>query len=166
MELKVVKEDITQLEKEAIVNPANSQLRMGGGLAGIIKEKGGKEIEKEGQKQAPVKVGEAIITTAGRLPSKYVIHAPTMKTPAKNVPAENAKKATKGILNCANKNNIKEVAIPGLGTGVGGVSPEDAAEKMIEAINEHEGGNPQEIILVGYGQELYEAFKKEKNYSE
>lgn len=162
MKVEVVKEDITQLDVEAIVNPANSRLVMGGGLAGIIKDKGGAEIEEEGQKQAPVDVGKAIITTGGKLPAKNVIHAPTMETPAKNVPPENAGKAMTGILECSERNGVKEVAVPGLGTGVGGVSAKDAAREMVSAVKEFEGDNPEKVILVGYGDELYEAFKAEK----
>ncbi len=159
MKVEVFKGDITQLDVEAIVNPANSRLKMGGGLAGIIKNKGGAEIEKKAQKQAPVDVGKAIKTTAGDLPSKYVIHAPTMKSPAQTVSAENAGKAMRGILECAEENGIEEVAVPGLGTGVGGVSAEDAAGEMVDAVEEFEASNVEKVILVGYGDELYEAFE-------
>lgn len=162
MKVEVFKGDITQLEVEAIVNPANSRLVMGGGLAGIIKEKGGAIIEEEGQEKAPVDVGKAVKTTAGDLPSKYVIHAPTMESPAQNVPPKNAGLAMRGILECANENEIKEVAVPGLGTGVGGVSAEDAAREMVGALKEFSGEKVEKVILVGYGDELYEAFKAEK----
>jgi len=74
--------DITKQEVDAIVNPANSMLVMGGGVAGAIKRVGGKEIEDESVKHAPVPVGEAVATGAGRLKAKYVIHAPTMERPA------------------------------------------------------------------------------------
>lgn len=162
MKVEVVQEDITQLEVEAIVNPANSGLIMGGGLAGIIKDKGGAEIEREAQRYAPVDVGKAVITAAGDLPSKHVIHAPTMENPAENIPPENAGKAMRGILECAEENGVREVAVPGLGTGVGGVSAEDAAREMVDALKEFEGENPERVILVGYGDELYKAFKSEK----
>lgn len=162
MKVEVVQEDITQLEVEAIVNPANSGLVMGGGLAGIIKDKGGAEIEEEAQKHAPVDVGKAVITTGGDLPAKYVIHAPTMESPTKNVPAKNAGKAMRGILECAEENGVNEVAVPGLGTGVGGVSAEDAAEAMVQEIKDFESVKIEKILLLGYGDELYEAFKEAK----
>ena len=163
MEIEVVKNDITELDVEAIVNPANSKLRMGGGLAGIIKKKGGSEIEKDARKSAPIKVGNATISTGGDLPADHVIHAPTMKTPTKNVPPKNAGKAMEGILDCADRKDIEKVAVPGLGTGVGGISSEDAAEEMISAAEKFEGENPKKIILVGYGKELHEAFLDKKN---
>ncbi len=163
MKVEVIQEDITQLDVEAIVNPANSGLVMGGGLAGIIKDKGGSVIEKEAQRHAPVDVGKAAMTTGGDLPAKHVIHAPTMESPAKNVPPENAGKAMRGILECADENGIREVAVPGLGTGVGGVSAEDAAREMVDELKEFDGENPEKVILVGYGDELYEAFKEERD---
>ncbi|MEA3458041.1 MAG: macro domain-containing protein, partial [Candidatus Thermoplasmatota archaeon] len=74
--------DITQIDCDAIINPANSFGYMGGGVAGAIKRVGGKEIESEAVNKAPIVVGKAIATTAGDLPYEYVIHAPTMKRPA------------------------------------------------------------------------------------
>lgn len=138
MRIEVLDSDITGLEVQAIVNPANSKLIMGGGLAGIIKEKGGKEIENEARKKAPVKVGDAVITTAGELPSEYVIHAPTMEKPSQKISIENVRQAIRGVLNCAEKNEIEEIAVPGLGTGVGGITYENAAAVMIEGIKNFE----------------------------
>jgi len=159
MEIEIVKGDITKLEVEAIVNPANSGLTMGGGLSGIISKIGGREIEKEALKLAPVEVGEAVITSAGNLPAKFVIHAPTMEKPTLKVGKENAQLAMRAILECADKNNISEVAVPGLTTGVGEVSYKDAAEVMLEEIKNFNGKNPKKIILVARSDELKEAFK-------
>lgn len=103
MEIKVVKGDITKLEVEAIVNPANSNITMGGGLAGIIRRVGGEKIKKEAQKYIPVKVGDAVVTGAGRLPTKFVIHAPTMERPAMRVGKGNVQLAMRAILECAEK---------------------------------------------------------------
>ena len=104
---------------EAIVNPANSYILMGGGLAGVIRRKGGPEIVEEAKKFVPVEVGKAVITGPGRLPCKFIIHAPTMREPAERIGAENVKKAMDAVLKCAEENGIEEVAVPGLGTGVG-----------------------------------------------
>lgn len=73
VKISVITGDITRLEVDAIVNPANSMLIMGGGVAGAIKRVGGKEIEDEALKYAPVPVGKAIATKAGKLKAKYVI---------------------------------------------------------------------------------------------
>ncbi|KXA98902.1 hypothetical protein AKJ39_00320 [candidate division MSBL1 archaeon SCGC-AAA259J03] len=163
MEVEVVKGDITELDVQAIVNPANSGLVMGGGLAGIIKKKGGSEIEKEARDRAPVEVGKAIVTTGGRLPSKHVIHAPTMEGPGEKIPSSNSGLAMRGILECAEKNGINEIAVPGLGTGVGGVSADDAASAMVEELKNFEPETVERVILVGYSDELYRAFKTERD---
>jgi len=70
--------DITTLEVDAIVNAANTRLVMGGGVAGAIKRAGGKEIEEEAVAKGPIRIGEAVETTAGKLKAKFVIHSPTM----------------------------------------------------------------------------------------
>ncbi len=163
MDIEVFKGDITGLDIEAIVNPANSRLIMGGGLAGVIKNKGGKEIEDEARKKAPVEVGKATVTSAGDLPAKYVIHAPTMENPAEDISPENVRLATCAVLNCAEENKIREVAVPGLGTGVGGVSSEEAAKVMVEEIQNFDPESLEKVVLVGYDEELYEAFEKWKD---
>ncbi|MBW3022866.1 macro domain-containing protein [Candidatus Woesearchaeota archaeon] len=158
MEIKIMHGDITELDVEAIVNPANSYLIMGGGLAGIIKRKGGVQIEEEARKFAPCPVGKAVVTKAGRLKCNKIIHAPTMQRPAEKITEENVRLATKAILECAEKYAIKEVAIPGLGTGVGGVDEKEAAKAMIETIKNCITEVIRRIILVGYTEELYKAF--------
>ncbi len=76
--ISVVHADITQLAVDAIVNAANSELWMGGGVAGAIKRAGGTVIEQEAMAKGPIPVGEAVVTSAGRLPCRHVIHAATM----------------------------------------------------------------------------------------
>jgi len=129
--------DITRLEVDAIVNPANSQLIMGGGAAGAILRAGGAQIQKEALRKAPIQIGKAVATTAGKLKAKYVIHAPTMARPAMLTDKENARLATRGALKCAEKLGIRSMAFPGLGTGVGGLNPQEAAKVMAEEIKNH-----------------------------
>ena len=130
MTIVVKKGDLTQIVCDAIVNPANSYGYMGGGVAGAIKRVGGIEIEKEAISKAPIVVGKAVATTAGALPCRYVIHAPTMKRPAMKIDVENVKLATRAALEIGIKLNLKTIGIPGMGTGVGGV-PADKAAKAI-----------------------------------
>ena len=160
VKIRVLQGDITKLEVEAIVNPANSMLLMGGGVAGAIKRVGGKEIEDEAVKHAPVPVGKAIATTAGKLKAKYVIHTPTMERPAMQIGPENARKAMRGALECARQLKVKSIAFPGLGTGVGGVSANEAAEVMVDELKRHidEGTSLEEVLLVGFSRELSTAF--------
>jgi len=154
--------DITRQKVDAIVNPANSRLIMGGGAAGAIKRAGGKEIEDEAVKKAPVPVGKAIATGAGRLEAKHVIHAPTMKMPAMCIGAENVKLAMKGALECAEQLGIQSIAFPGMGTGVGGLQLGEAAAIMVKATKKHidSGTCLKEMVFVGFRDELTNAFKK------
>jgi len=153
--------DITKLGVDAIVNPANSMLIMGGGVAGAIKKVGGKEIEDEALTFAPVPVGKAVATKAGKLKAKYVIHAPTMEKPAMQTTASNVKLATKGALDYAEYLGVRSVAFPGMGTGVGGLSLEEASETMVKQIKQHIDLHTmlKEIVLIGFSDDLASAFK-------
>jgi len=153
----VKKGDITEEACDAIVNPANSLGIMGGGVALAIKRKGGKEIEAEARRKAPIPLGKAIATQAGKLKCKYVIHSPTMEKPAQKIPLENVRLATRAALELARKLKVKSIAFPGMGTGVGGVRAEDAARVMIEECKKFED---LEIRLVAWDENLYQAFKK------
>ncbi len=132
-EITVVKGDITAIDAEAIVNPANNLFVMGGGLAASIKKKGGKLIEEEALKQGPAQVGDAVLTSAGTLPAKYVIHAVTMKMDFKT-DSEIIRMATLNTLLCAQKNNITSLALPALGCGVGRFSHQAAAKIMAQEV--------------------------------
>ena len=160
--LTVLTEDITKQKVDAIVNPANSLMIMGGGVAGAIKKVGGKEIEDEALKHAPVAVGKAIATKAGRLGAKHVIHAPTMKMPAMRIDRKNVQSAVRGALECAEQLKIETIAFPGMGTGVGGLSLEDAARTMVSEIRKHidEGTSLNQIVLVGFTEDLTYEFEK------
>jgi O-acetyl-ADP-ribose deacetylase (regulator of RNase III) len=158
MEIELYKGDITKLDVEAIVNPADSYISMGGGLAKAILDAGGEIIRKEAQKYTPVKVGEAIITSAGNLPAKYVIHAPTMETPGETS-VENVRLAMTAVLECAEINNIRELAVPGLGTGVGGVEYKEAANVMVSIARGFEPKSIERLIFVAYDDKLYDVFK-------
>jgi O-acetyl-ADP-ribose deacetylase (regulator of RNase III) len=159
MTIKVEKGDITQMDCEAIVNPANSYGYMGGGVAEAIKRVGGDEIETEAILKSPIPIGKAIPTTAGTLRCKLVIHAPTMKQPAMKIDVKNVESATRAALQLASELRIKRIAIPGMGTGVGGVSAKEAAKAMINVAKEFEN-EIEDIILVGINDELVDAFKQ------
>ena len=151
--------DITKFSCDAIVNPANSFGYMGGGVASAIKRTGGIEIEKEAVSKAPIDVGRAVATTAGTLPCKYVIHAPTMKKPAMSIDLDNVKLATRAALKLAEELQIKSIAIPGMGTGVGGVSPVDAAREMVNIAKEFED-KFEKIIFTDRNEEMVDAFNR------
>jgi len=161
IKIHLVKGDITNLEEEvdAIVNPANSKLTMGGGLSALIKEKAGEEVESEAIKNAPISVGWAIVTGAGKLPCKYVIHAPTVTNPNDESSTENIRLVILGILKVADDYDMQKIAIPGLGTGVGKVPKMDAAKVMLEILNAYTPLVLEEVYLVAKDDEMFEAFK-------
>ena len=159
MAIIVQKGDLTQIKCDAIVNPANSFGYMGGGVAGAIKRVGGIEIERDAVSKAPIPVGKAVVTTAVTLPCKYVIHAPTMKQPAIRIGVENVKLATKAAFETGLKLKLKSIAIPGMGTGIGAVSPDDAAKAITSIAKEFEN-KFEKIILIDRNDDMIISFKK------
>lgn len=153
--LVVVEGDITKAKVEAIVNAANSLMIMGGGVAGAIVRAGGVEIEEEARRYAPVPVGEAVVTGAGRLSARYVIHAPTMERPAMRIPLENAVKATEAALRKAGELGVESVALPAMGAGVGGLKVRDVAKAMAEVASGLKSDRPRVIVFVAYGASSY-----------
>lgn len=160
MKITIKPGDITEQEVDAIVNAANSYGYMGGGVAGAIKRIGGQEIEIEAVSKAPIPIGSAVITTAGRLKCRYVIHAPTMEQPASLIDVNNVKEATRAALECADENNLKIIAMPGLGTGVGGVPRDKAAKAMLETIINFEEKNIKEAILIDKNKEMVDEWNR------
>ncbi|NOZ23892.1 MAG: macro domain-containing protein [Planctomycetes bacterium] len=160
MKIEVVEGSILDLGVDAIVNPANSAGRMGGGVAKVIKKAGGREIEKEAMDKAPIAVGEAVLTTGGTLKARHVIHAPTMVKPAERTNVQKVRAATDAALKCADEAGLKSIAFPGMGTGVGRVKPEDAAQCMVEAIRGFEGTALRKVVLVDMSPEMAQAFRE------
>ncbi len=153
--------DITQVETDAIVNAANSGLWMGAGVAGAIKRAGGKGIEDDAVRQGPVAVGEAVVTSAGTLKARYVIHAAVMGTDLVT-DAGKIERATRNSLLRAEELSIASVAFPALGTGVGGFPYDEAARIMIKATRRHLAGDSclEEVLFVLYDHEAFKAFQR------
>lgn len=152
--------DITSVFADAIVNPADPRGVMAEGLAAAIKTAGGEEIEKEAMAKAPVAVGKAVATTAGRLSNTHVIHvAVAAESGIASSPA-NVRAAAAAVLALAEELKIESVAIPALGTGAGKVSPEDSAEAIVEAIKAHQAKSVSDITLIGRDEKVVEAFVK------
>jgi len=131
VKILVKKGDITEENVDAIVNPANTLLTMGGGVALKIKKKGGIEIEEEAKKKSPIKKGESIFTKGRKLSSKYVVHTATMdmdfKTDYKII-----EECMESSLNLTEKMKIKSISFPALGCGTGKLEIKKVAEIMIE----------------------------------
>jgi len=152
--------DITALKVDAIVNAANNHFWMGSGVAGAIRRKGGDVIEKEAVAQGPVPVGEAVITAGGALLAPHVIHAAAMGQDLQT-DEEKVRCATRNSFRRMEENNLVSIALPALGTGVGGLSLPFAAQGMIdEAIVFLENGKaPRIVIFVMFDNKAYNVFK-------
>ena len=159
MVIHVALGDITQLTVDAIVNPANSLGIMENGVARTIKVEGGESIEGETRAAAPVAVGAAVVTGAGELWCKAVIHAPTMEQPGMKIGVENVRRATRAALLAAARLGIAVLAIPGMGTGLGGVDPADAARAMVDELRAHKMPHPSTIWLIATNHDMIYAFE-------
>ena len=157
--IKIVQGDITTFATDAIVNAANNHLWMGGGVAGAIKQAGGKSIEEEAVRLGPIPIGEAVVTTAGNLKSKYVIHAAGMGQDLQT-DDEKIAIATRNSLLRANQYHLVSIAFPAIGTGVGGYPIDKAAEIMLQEAIEHAklGTSLREIYFVLYYNRAYNIF--------
>ena len=164
-DVEVVLGDITLLEVDAVVNAANSQLWMGAGVAGAIKRVGGQAIEDEAVRLGPILVGESVITSAGSLKARYVIHAAAMG-PDLVTGAVNIRKATETALLRAKEKSLSSIALPALGTGVGAFPLNEAARLMAQGVRAHclQGTSLRKVIFAVLGQaafaEFTEALKK------
>lgn len=150
---------LLDVEAQAIVNAANSHGLMGGGVAGIIRRAAGSQVEAEAREQAPIPVGQAVLTSGGRTRFEGIIHAPTMPEPAMRIPVENVRLATRAALRLADAQGFVSLAIPGMGTGVGRVRPEDAAQGMVEEIRQFQPRSLQSVILVDIDPEMVRAWQ-------
>jgi O-acetyl-ADP-ribose deacetylase (regulator of RNase III) len=161
LKIEIQHGNLIKVMADAIVNPANSYGWMGGGSAGAIKRAGGKEIEDEVVAKAPLEIGKAVATIAGKLPYKAIIHSPTMISPAEKAQAYNVAMAVRGALHLADDMGFKTIAMPGMGTGVGGFPIKDAAKVMVEEIRKFNPINLEKVILIDENDELCKAWKDE-----
>jgi len=130
--LELIQGDITELSTDAIVNAANAQLVLGGGVAGAIRIKGGPGIQAECDKKGPISTGEAVITTGGELNVEYVIHAVGPRQ-GQGLEDEKLKSATLNALKIADENGLKSIAFPAISTGIFGFPMDKCAKIMLSA---------------------------------
>lgn len=128
--IRLLQGDITEMESDAIVNAANQYLQHGGGVAWAIVRKGGISIQEESNKIGHTPVGSAVITTAGKLKAKYVIHAvgPRMGEGGED---EKLRSATLNSLELCKKYNLKSITFPAISTGIFGYPVERCSENML-----------------------------------
>lgn len=162
VELDIVPGDITELEVDAIVNAANNELWMGSGVAGSIKRAGGATIEKEAVAQGPIAVGSALATTGGTLKAKWVIHAAVMGVDLQTN-ADLIARATRSALKMADRCHVRSLALPALGTGVGGFPLYACANIMmaevLHYVENHKRTGLRRVVFSVYTDAVKAAFK-------
>jgi O-acetyl-ADP-ribose deacetylase len=157
-ELEVMAADVTKLDVDAIANAANTHLMHGGGVAGAISRAGGPQVQRESDARAPIGLGEAVETTGGDMPCRWVIHAATMELGGPTS-AEIIAQATRSTLAKAEELGARSLALVAFGTGVGGFPLDQAAEIMVSAAREHTG-ELERIVFAVHGEEAERAFRE------
>jgi O-acetyl-ADP-ribose deacetylase len=157
-ELEVMQADVTALEVDAIANAANTQLRHGGGVAGAISRAGGPSVQRESDRRAPIALGDAVETTAGDMPARWVIHAATMELGGPTS-AEIIERATRSTLAKAEELGCRSLALVAFGTGVGGFPIDEAARLMVGVARGHEG-RLERIVFAVHGDEAERVFRE------
>ena len=163
--LELTRGDITELSVDCIVNAANSQLRLGGGVAGAIRRRGGPKIQEECSnivsERGSVLAGGAAITSGGNLKARYVIHAvgPVLGEGDEDLKLRNA---TISSLKLADEHGIRSIAFPAISTGYFGLPKARCAEAMLPAAISYARAETQieRIIICLYDQETFDIFKR------
>ena len=153
--------DICDLEVDAIVNAANLSLWMSTGVGGALKRAGGEQIEFAAVRQAPVPLGGAIVTPAGQLAAKFVIHAVSLDRERRTSgPVIDA--AVRSAMARAREVGATSIAFPALGTGVGGFPLDEAAQITVDAVRDELAVSPgiEHVIFALRGGTAYEAFSR------
>jgi O-acetyl-ADP-ribose deacetylase (regulator of RNase III) len=160
-EIEVRQADITKLEVDAIANAANTELKHGGGVAGAMVRAGGRVLQEESDEKAPIGLGEAVETTAGEMPAKWVIHAATMELGGPTS-AEIIREATANTLRRADELGATSLGLVAFGTGVGGFPLDEAARIEVEEVRRRleEGSGLERIVFAVFGEDAREAFDR------
>ena len=146
--VKISQGDITECAVDAIVNAANNDLILGAGVAGAIRGKGGPAIQQECDRIGRIALGEAAVTSGGKLKAKFVIHAASMHLGGRTS-EENLRASTRNALLRASERKLASIAFPAIGTGIAGFPLDRCAQVMLEEVRDHLGG-PTSLSLVEF----------------
>lgn len=166
--IEVIKGDITKISADAIVNAANTSLLGGGGVDGAIHRAGGISILEECKKiiarQGECKTGEAVITTAGNLPARFVIHTVgPVWNGGKNNEAKKLENCYRNSLRLAEDNNCRRIAFPGISIGVYRFPKEQAAKIAVNTVYTvlSQSNKIDKVIYVCFDSEYYELINRQ-----
>ncbi len=153
--------DLTQADCEAVVNAANTDLILGAGVAGAIRTTGGPQIQAECDGQGPIALGEAAVTSGGKLKARYVIHAAGMHLGGR-ASEDSLRNATRNSLKRATEKGIRSVAFPAIGTGIAGFAMKRCAEVMLQEIRDHLEREPlpERVEMVLFDRAALSAFEE------
>jgi len=159
--IEIAEGDITAERTDAIVNAANNEFWMGGGVAGAIKRHGGQEIEREAMALGPVQPGACVVTSAGHLAARFVIHAAVMGQDLRTSPAI-IERATTSTLRAAEERQLASVAFPAFGTGVGGFPLDACARIMLRTVRGFAAAasSVRLVRFVLFGPRAFETFQE------
>ncbi|MFI5283251.1 MAG: macro domain-containing protein [Candidatus Dormibacterales bacterium] len=157
----IIEGDLVDQQVDAIVNAANNDLILGGGVAGAIRQKGGPSIQLECDAHGSIEVGEAAITGGGELAARYVIHAASMSLGGRTTQSA-LRSSMRKAFKLARLHTLRSVAVPAVGTGIAGFPIDDCARVMAACLQEakHEGWEPDEVrfvLLGGAAKGVFEA---------
>jgi len=145
-QIRFAQGDLTEMDVDAIVNAANNDLQLGGGVAGAIRRKGGPAIQRECDEIGSIPIGSAAITGGGNLKARHVIHAASMQLGGRTT-AESLRGSTAWSLRLAREHGLKTVAFPAVGTGIAGFPLKDCARIMLtESVAHLRGETPLEVV--------------------
>jgi O-acetyl-ADP-ribose deacetylase len=133
--------DLTEMDVDAIVNAANNDLILGGGVAGAIRRKGGDEIQRECDEFGSIPVGYAAITSGGNLKARYVIHAASMSLTGTPTTPKSLRTSTAHSLRLAADRKLRTIAYPAIGTGISGFPMDECARIMLAETVKHLRGD-------------------------
>jgi O-acetyl-ADP-ribose deacetylase (regulator of RNase III) len=156
----IIAGDLVEQDVDAIVNAANNDLKLGGGVAGAIRTRGGPAIQRECDAHGRVKVGEAAITGGGELRARHVIHAASMQLGGRTT-AESLRSSMDNAFRLARDNNVRTIAVPAVGTGIAGFPMDECARVMSGCVERAlaSGWQPDEIRFVLFGEGARSAFE-------
>ena len=163
----IIAGDLVDQQVDAIVNAANNELVLGGGVAGAIRRRGGPAIQQECDGIGPVKVGEAAITGGGELPAHHVIHAASMQLGGRTT-VESLRSSMDHAFRLAREHGVRTIAVPAVGTGIAGFPMEECARVMRDCMHRAlaDGWQPDEIRFVLFGDGSRSAFEESFNAGE
>jgi O-acetyl-ADP-ribose deacetylase (regulator of RNase III) len=161
-QFKMIRGDITAVEADAIVNSANNDLVMGGGVSGAIRRVAGPDVQDECHKIGTVPLGTAVVTSGGLLKAQWIIHA-AVNPLGMWADAKSVRNATRAVLKRADEKQIKRLAFPALGTGAGALAVERCADILIEETMKHcenDQTSLEEIMFVLYDEKPFAIFEE------